>query len=290
MVGAQTILLHGATDRVGRELALSLARKGRSVFAVGPHRKPLEELRREARGLPLKTIQTNPSDPASVARLKQRMNRETQNLGPDVLVNNSGCDACGEASGPAGLRGMCAQLEQDIQGMVALIGAFAPQMRTRGWGRIVNICPTTAGARNLPRIVGRLCGDGAKAFSLAMAKELAPSGVQVVYVEPVPVRPRDGDAVAPLRGNGPGNVERRVYPREEASTAVQLFEPGVLVRAVEMAIRTKNPPGLWPAIRGDRVWAAVSAAIGDRWADQLVALLSHLPAARGRFVASAKSR
>jgi hypothetical protein len=57
-----------------------------------------------------------------------------------------------------------------------------------------------------------------------------------------------------------------------------------------MAIRTKNPPELWPALRGDRIWAAVSAASGDRWADQLMALLWRLSAARGRFAASATSR
>ncbi len=283
MVGAQTIVVHGATDGIGREVALRLARKGRSVYASGSQRKALEELRRDAHGLPLQTIQLNPTDPESVARFKTRINRGTQNLGPDVLVNNSGCEMENDGTESTGLRSMCTQLERGLQGMVALIGAFAPQMRVRGWGRIVNICPTTGGVKALPPTVSRLCGDGAKAFSLAMGKELSPFGVDVVYVEPMQLRSRNGHAAVEEKTDG------RTEAHDDPGTALELVDPGVLVRAVEMAIGAKNPPGLWPAVRGDRLLAAVCSALGDRWADQLVGLLGLVSTIRGRRPTPGKS-
>jgi len=262
MVGAQTILVHGATDGIGREVALRMARRGDTVFATGTNVRALADLRRQANGMKnLQTVRINPSSADSVARLKQRVNRHSQNLGVDVLVNNAGADLGNELPEPVGLRELCTQLERGLLGMVALIGAFVPQMRVRGSGRIINISPTTTTPGLLPS-AGRLCCGAAKALSMTLRKELAPFGIDVVFVENATQSPAPAGAPAEDEDDA---------DRPSPTATLQLVratDPGPVIRAVELAIRARQTTGFL-AQRGDQALAALTRVIGERRIEQI---------------------
>src|SRR5947209_17853799 len=89
------ILITGASQGIGRALALEAARQGAKVLAAARSEELLAELARQAAaaGHPLQTVRADVTEPAD----RQKMADEAQRLlgGLDVLVNNAGIGATG---------------------------------------------------------------------------------------------------------------------------------------------------------------------------------------------------
>jgi 3-oxoacyl-[acyl-carrier protein] reductase len=115
----------------------------------------------------------------------ERVVRETRALAArvDVLVNNYGA-----AEGPGFLEGgsadWLASYEKNVLSGVRLARAFAPGMRTAGFGRIVFV-GTIGTARPAARWPHYYAAKGAlPVLVVSLAKELAKSGVTVNLVSP----------------------------------------------------------------------------------------------------------
>jgi len=272
----QAVLVHGATDGIGREVALQLARRGDIVFATGSQQKSLVKLRQDARGLDLQAIRVNASDAESIAKLKQRVNRTTQDLGLDTLINNTGCELENRPLAQVGLRDQCTQLERGLLAMVSLLGAFIPQMRLRGWGRIINICPTSAKFAQPVDTGGRLFGGAAKALSFALRRELAPFGIDVAVIERNESGPVTAGAVSDPSPEGAGIVE--CQPDDEDSLETQplgqLTDSEVINQAVALAVRSDRTPGAWLAAHRDQATAKIFRVIHKCWVDQVLRVLA----------------
>ncbi|MBS9479003.1 oxidoreductase [Ancylobacter radicis] len=125
----KTALVTGASSGIGRASAEALARAGFTVF--GTSRKP--------GGVPpskVTMLTCDVTDDGSVAALVSEVLARTGRI--DVLVNNAGVGLFGGAE-----ESSVAQVQRlydvNLFGVVRVINAVLPSMRTRGQGRIINL-------------------------------------------------------------------------------------------------------------------------------------------------------
>jgi NAD(P)-dependent dehydrogenase (short-subunit alcohol dehydrogenase family) len=124
------------------------------------------------------------TSPEAVARLGQDVEAK---LGPvGVLVNNAGrYDNCAFADMTYEL--WRSTMALNLDGMFLACKAFAPGMRERGWGRIVNIASNSTFLA--PPMMAQYIASksGAIGLARALASEFGPDGVTVNAVAPGPV-------------------------------------------------------------------------------------------------------
>src|SRR5687767_6381900 len=92
MAAANTCLVTGATDGIGKQTALELARKGRRVLVHGRNeakvKAAIDEIHKLAPKAELDAVVGDLSSLAAVRELAQDVNKRIDRL--DVLLNNAG--------------------------------------------------------------------------------------------------------------------------------------------------------------------------------------------------------
>jgi short-subunit dehydrogenase len=273
----KTILITGATTGIGRHLALHFAARGDVVIATG--RKPalLDALRAEAKGT-LHTVPLDVTDDASITRARDLVAERTDGI--DVLVNNAGYGQTGplEELSDAELR---AQFDTNVFGLMAVTRAFLPSMRARGGGRIINV--SSVGGRVAVPLFGAYTASkyAVEALSDALRVELAPAGIDVVLVEPGPIRSEFGDrAVAALethrRSDSPYAA---AYARVDAVKQLsdrQSVGPEHVARVMARAIDARRPHARYVVPFRSRVVLWLAAITPTPLLDAIMRALSGL--------------
>jgi 3-oxoacyl-[acyl-carrier protein] reductase len=142
-IGGKVALVMGASKGLGRGIASSLAREGVSVAVASRSRERIEAAAAELaaeHGVKVRGFAADTDDLDSLPGLVDSVRSE---LGPvEILVTNTGGPPLGDA-----LKFDRAQWEQAYRSLVLapleLIRAAAPDMRERGFGRIVNVTSLT---------------------------------------------------------------------------------------------------------------------------------------------------
>jgi len=125
----------------------------------------------------------------------------------DVLVNNAGV-AVGGSLEETSLEDWRWVIEIDLMGVVAGCKAFAPGMRRRGGGHIINVA-SFAGLAGAPQINAYgTAKAGVIAMSEMLRTELAPAGVHVSVLCPAFVRTRLTETMRAPDGKYHKRVER----------------------------------------------------------------------------------
>lgn len=244
----QTILITGATSGIGRHAALHLAQKGHRVFATGRNRSALDELTREAHGLPLEALRLDVTDPSSIEAVRLEIDRRTAGRGVDVLVNNAGYGHLGPVDlvSDADMR---AQYETNVFGLMNVTRSFLPAMRERGAGRIVNVS-SIGGRVTLPLFgVYNSTKYALESLSDAMRIELAPFGIHVSLVEPGVINTGFGERSMGLVSQYKGTqspYDAILAKADELQVKTESFgvSPKSTSRAIERAATSR-----WPRAR-----------------------------------------
>ena len=190
----QVAIVTGAATGIGEAIARRLADSGANVAVVD---LDLEGARNVAASLGGASfaVAADVADAASVAAAVQFIVDRTGRI--DILVNNAGI------AGPAAP--IWEQTDEDWQRNLAinLTGVFnfcravVPHMRSRGYGRIVNIA-SIAGKEGNPRMTPYSASKaGVIGLTKALGKELATDGICVNAVAPAVVRTRILDQLTP---------------------------------------------------------------------------------------------
>jgi NAD(P)-dependent dehydrogenase (short-subunit alcohol dehydrogenase family) len=179
----KSVLITGATDGLGKALAVLLAERGYRVFAAGRSQRKLAELDAVARQrkLPLETIALDVCSDDSVQHAVSEVLVKAPAI--DVLVNNAGVNYTAAVEDLT-MDDWRAQFETNFFGVLRVTRAVLSHMRERRSGRILMmsslsglVTPPTQGAYSSSK-------HALEGLSNALRMELYPFGIDVVLIEP----------------------------------------------------------------------------------------------------------
>jgi short-subunit dehydrogenase len=182
-IAGSRILITGASQGIGRALALAAARRGARVLAAARSDNLLRELAAEASAAG-RLLETVVADVTS-AEDRQRMVAAARLCfgGLDVLVNNAGIGATGHFAevSPERLRKI---MEVNFFGLAETTRVFLPVLRGGSKPAVVNIS-SVAGKRGIPaRSEYSASKFAVQGFSEALRAEVAKDGIDVLLVCP----------------------------------------------------------------------------------------------------------
>ena len=170
----------GGNAGIGRAIVLLLAAEGVRTLAVGRNPDTLASVAAEveaAGGPPPETLVQDLYDDGAAASIAAAA--EDRLGGADILVNNAG------GSRPFGHDATEAQWDEALtlnftrQRQIA--NALLPTMRSRGWGRIVNV----TGKSEPDNVNGAFCAKAAMhSWAKGLSREVGPDGVTVNCLAP----------------------------------------------------------------------------------------------------------
>jgi short-subunit dehydrogenase len=182
-VTGSRILITGASQGIGRALAVLAARRGAQILAAARSEALLDELRQEVRrgGASLEIVPADVTRPGDRQRMAEAVVRHFGGL--DVLVNNAGIGATGHfaEAGPERLRAI---MEVNFFGLAETTRVLLPLLRQGQKPAVVNIS-SIAGKRGIPaRSEYSASKFAVQGFSEALRTEVAKDGIDVLVVCP----------------------------------------------------------------------------------------------------------
>jgi 3-oxoacyl-[acyl-carrier protein] reductase len=183
----QTVLVTGASKGIGAAVAERFATVGMKVVIhyLNSHEAANETARRcTALGSKVMTVSADILSRNEILRMKEKL--ETHDFVPDILVNNAGVSHYGLLS-DLPEEEWDRVLGINLKGAFLCSQLFMESMVRQKYGRIVNVSSIWGTAGASCEVAYSAAKGGLNAFTKALAKELAPSGVTVNAVAPGPV-------------------------------------------------------------------------------------------------------
>lgn len=173
-------LVTGSASGIGLATVQVLKQAGFTVYASARRSESLEKLQKQG----FNTVQLDVTDDAS---MKEAVRHIVEQHGAvDVLVNNAGYGQNGpvEALLLADIR---RQFETNVFGLVRMSQLVLPEMRCKGWGRIINI-GSIGGTFSTPGAGAYHASKYAvEALSDSLRGEVRGFGIEVALIQPTGV-------------------------------------------------------------------------------------------------------
>jgi len=176
----------GASSGIGRATAVSLARERAAVLLVGRREQPLTDVAQECRqaGGRVETLAVDVTAADAGERVVEALRGSFGRV--DVLVNNAGTSAIRTLDQLTD-DDWQTQWELNVIGPMRLMRAAAPEMASRGWGRIVNVCSSSGKRPSSTNMAYSVAKAAELSLSRAFADLYAAKGVLINAVAPGPV-------------------------------------------------------------------------------------------------------
>lgn len=175
-------LVTGASRGIGQQIAIGLADHGANIIVHGRELSNAEKtlsLVRD-RGAQALAVEGHLDSDAGVQKIVDSVRQA--NKAVDILYNNAAIQNRFSPIWEISMDEWRHSFQVNVFAMVALCNAFAPAMRERGWGRIINL---TSGIRDIPQLAPYSVSKAAvDKYSRDLAAELKGSGVLVNYLDP----------------------------------------------------------------------------------------------------------
>jgi NAD(P)-dependent dehydrogenase (short-subunit alcohol dehydrogenase family) len=213
-------LITGGAKGIGLAIARRLAADGAAIALIG---RDATALQRAASALGARHAVADITDQSALRDAIAAFGT------CDILVNNAG-GAVSKPFGKHDLADFRSMLDVNLLGAVTACQAALPGMRSRGFGRIINIA-STAGLKGYPYVTAYVAAKHALVgFTRALALETVREGITVNAVCPGFT---DTDLVARASANIAENTGRSVEDAREALAATN--PAGRLVQPEEVA-------------------------------------------------------
>lgn len=183
-IGDMTVLVTGGSGGIGGAIAERFATVGMNIVIhyMNSHEAANDVARRcMALGAKVLTVRADMKDRSQLLRMAEKL--ESSGLQPDILVNNAG----------KAHYGMLADVTEDewddimavnLKGTFLCSQIFMPHMVSQRYGRIINVSSVWGISGASCEVAYSASKGGVNAFTKALSKELAPSGVTVNAVAP----------------------------------------------------------------------------------------------------------
>lgn len=262
-------LVSGGSSGIGESTARALLAEGFTVYAVARRVERMSALASEG----VHTFAMDVTDDASMVAGIDRIVAEQGRI--DVLVNNAGYGSYGAVE-DVPIDEARRQFEVNVFGLARLVQLVTPHMRARRSGRIINI--SSIGGKFYEPFGAwyHATKFAVEGFSDSLRMELRPFGIQVVLIEPGPIRTEWNeiarDSLLERSGDGPyaewarkahGVMERFDEP-SRAST------PEEVADKIVKAALARRPAARYPVGRGARVITTSRDLLPDRIFDEVV--------------------
>jgi NAD(P)-dependent dehydrogenase (short-subunit alcohol dehydrogenase family) len=184
-LNGRVALITGASRGLGKAMALALGEAGARLALVSRDTAQLSAVAEEARklGAQAEVFRADVSDEAQVLQLAHDV---PSKLGPvDILINNAGTvvrSTCVDFT----LADWNLVLNTNLTSAFLMCRSFVPQMKGRGYGRVINISSIMAHISLPQRTAYSASKAGLLGFTRALALELASEKVTVVAISPGP--------------------------------------------------------------------------------------------------------
>jgi NAD(P)-dependent dehydrogenase (short-subunit alcohol dehydrogenase family) len=280
--GSRTVLITGCSSGIGRATAFEFLAEEWTVYATARNPADIETLGEE--GCRIATLDV--TDDGDVDRVVDRIREEAGRI--DALVNNAGYGQYGPLE-DVPVERVHRQFDVNVYGPHRLTRAVLPTMRRQRNGTIVNVS-SAAGRISYPGS-GVYCGSkhALEAMSDALRNEVDQYGVDVVLIEPGPVRTEfqerseaeisdDADEGLDLPGVERSGAYETIYDLFEeggAASGVGAVGPERVAEDIVNAAAATKPRARY------RVGPLATAAevvryVPDRWRDRLMGLVRSL--------------
>ena len=274
------ILVTGASSGIGYSAAQALALEGHTVFAGARRIELMEPLRAFGVTPVYLDVTSEESISACLAVVGE----------VDVLVNNAGYGYFGPIE-TVSLEEARRQMEVNLFGLAALCRAVLPGMRSRGFGRVVNIGSVAGKAVMYFGGWYSVSKYAVEAFSDALRMEMKPFGVDVVLIEPGPIKTAWGDIAADHLAHCVAGTAYEEEGLREAAVMRKgyslraLTPPSAVTRTIVRAVSARRPrtryrPSLgagtivfWHSILPTRWWDSIARQLGTPWLSRLASKL-----------------
>ncbi|MCE3201476.1 elongation factor P 5-aminopentanone reductase [Paenibacillus sonchi] len=183
-IGEMTVLITGGSGGIGGAIAERFASVGMNIVIhyMNSHEAANDVARRcMALGAKVMTVAADMKDRSQLVRMADRLT--ASGMQPDILVNNAG----------KAHYGMLADVTEEewdeimavnLKGTFLCSQIFMPYMVSQRYGRIINVSSVWGISGASCEVAYSASKGGVNAFTKALAKELAPSGVTVNAVAP----------------------------------------------------------------------------------------------------------
>jgi len=242
-------LVTGGSSGIGEETALHLKRDGFDVYAVARRVDRLQALADQG-------IEVFAMDVTDDASMKSGVHRVIDEQGRiDVLVNNAGYGSYGAVE-DVPIDEARRQFEVNVFGLARLIQLVTPHMREAGQGRIINV--SSIGGKFYEPLGAwyHATKFAVEGLSDSLRIELRPHGIDVVIIEPGPIRTEwnalSRQNLVAQSADGAYAEQARKVARTMARGDRRLMSSGpqVVARKILKAATSSSPRARYPVGKG----------------------------------------
>jgi NAD(P)-dependent dehydrogenase (short-subunit alcohol dehydrogenase family) len=272
---SRTVLITGCSTGIGRAAAERLARRGHTVYATARRLEAIEDLTQHG----CKILALDVCDEASMRAAVEAVEKHEGAVG--ALVNNAGYGSEGPVE-EVPMEEVRRQFETNVFGLTRMIQLALPGMRRQGWGRIVN----------LSSMGGRLTFPGGgfyhatkhavEALSDALRFEVRGFGVDVIVVEPGPIKTAFADTAterveALAQGNSPYAefnqiLSQRIRGAYEGPMGALAAGPEAVAKVIEKAVTARRPRTRYVVTAAARMLLGMRRLLPDRGFDAFLGM------------------
>ena len=280
---SKAVLISGCSTGIGRVTAAHLASKGWTVYATARRLGSIGDLAQKG----CKLLAMDVCDEGSMRAAVDAVEKAEGAVG--VLINNAGYGQEGPVE-EVPMEQIRRQFETNVIGLTRLTQLVLPGMRRQGWGKIVNLS-SMGGKLTFP-------GGGfyhatkhaVEALSDALRFEVKPFGIDVVVIEPGPIKTEFGstavnsldgvkDTASPYAAFN-AIVAQRIKEAYEGPMARMAAGPEAVAQVIETAITARKPKTRYPVTVAARFLMGLRRWLPDRAFDAFLRTQFTPPAGR----------
>jgi 3-oxoacyl-[acyl-carrier protein] reductase len=216
----KTALVTASSKGIGFAIAKALHAAGAKVCICARESAGMQDAARSIAQNDSARVFALAGDIAKLAFLRQLADSSAEHFGSsiDILVNNSGGPPAGNALSMSEEQ-WAEAINVNLMSVIRLCTLVVPEMKQKGWGRIVNLTSTAAKEPAAGMVLSNVTRAGVAAYSKTLAQEVGQFGITVNTIL------TGGCLTDRLRSLLECNIERTGESMEEAMARIEKTIP-----------------------------------------------------------------